>query len=130
MPTAKNSISWTNGLRTVSGTQEYTGDAATTVDPITIADSETDTLVSATIDISQVKHIFMLSTVDMTIETNSSSAPTDTWVLQANVPYVWNVDLGVYYTNKITADVTAIYLTNASGAAGTFQMEVLYDSTP
>lgn len=86
-----------------------------------------DTLYAFVLDVSQVKAVFILSDQDITLETNSSGAPTNTLALKANVPYIW-------YTNKpsalvFTGDITALYITNASAAIANLQMEILVDPT-
>lgn len=85
----------------------------------------TDTLVALTLDVSQVKSIYILSDVAATIETNSGGSPAQTLTLVAGVPYVW-------YTNKysalvFTTDITALYITNA--AIARLQIEILVDPT-
>jgi hypothetical protein len=74
--------------------------------------SGTDQLVALTLDISQLKSIYLVSTTAATIETNSSSAADDTITLAAGVPLVWQES--TYHANPFSADVTAIYVTNAA----------------
>jgi hypothetical protein len=86
-----------------------------------------DQLHAMALDVSQVKAIAILSDQDLTLETNSSSAPDNTLSLKANVPYIW-------YTNKpqalvFTTDITALYVTNASAAVASLKMEILVDPT-
>ncbi len=86
-----------------------------------------DTLVALSLDVSQVKSMFILSDQDVTLETNSSSAPAQSLALKANIPYIW-------YTNKYhslwcTTDITALYVTNASASAASLQLEILVDPT-
>jgi len=93
-----------------------------------IPDSSTDKLVVCALDVSQIKAIYILSDQDVTLETNDGTTPDDTIALKAGVPYIW-------YTNKydallLTVDVTALYLTNASGSAATFKLRALQDATP
>ena len=93
-----------------------------------IADAQTDKLVVCSLDVSQIKAIFILSDQDLTLETNDGTTPDNTIALKAGIPYVW-------YTNKyqvllLTVDVTALYLTNASGAAAAFKLVALLDATP
>ena len=87
----------------------------------------TDMSVLVNIDVSQVKSIYMFSTQDLNVETNSPSAPTNTIALKANKPYVWHTD--AYDSFKLTADVTALYLTNAGQQPANFEMRVLFDPT-
>src|SRR5574338_1407205 len=67
-----------------------------------------DQLFALSLDVSQVKAIYISSDQDLTLETNSSSAPAQTLNLKANIPYIW-------YTNKyhplvFTTDITAPYI--------------------
>jgi hypothetical protein len=83
---------------------------------------------SLALDISQVKSLFLLSDQDVTLKTNSSSSPTDTIALKANIPYVWFTN--AYDTCKITADVTTAFITNAGATAANVSARWLYDITP
>ena len=94
---------------------------------ITVPDSTTDMEVNIDVDVSQIKSIYLHSTKDLLVETNSGGTPIDTLSLIANVPYSWTTD--EYFTNTFATDITAIFLTNASGASATFILEVLVDST-
>ena len=86
-----------------------------------------DVLVALSVDVSQVKGVYILSDQDVTLETNNSGSPTNTLALKANIPYVW-------YTNKyhslvFSSDITALYVTNASAAAANLTIEILTDPT-
>ena len=121
--------SWANGgANPVSKNQSFTGTGETNIIATTIADSVTDQLEVISIDVSAIQSIYINSTQAITLETNSSSAPTDTINLRADEPYIWYVNS--YFTNLLTADVTVIYLTNASGSTATFDLRCVYDSTP
>ena len=111
----------------VTQSNTYTGSGQASVDE-TIADNTTDGVVDIAINVSEIKLLIMLSDQDMTIKTNSSGAPDDTISLLANVPLIWTSDS--YYTNKLTVDVTKLYVTNASGSDASLKIEVLVDATP
>ena len=92
-----------------------------------IANAVTDGLHELAVDVSQVKAVFILSDQDLTLETNSGGSPANTLALKANVPYIW-------YTNKpqalvFTTDITALYITNASGSTANLIAEFLVDPT-
>lgn len=93
-------------------------------EPIAIA---SDVLVALSVDVSQVKGVFILSDQDVTLETNSSSAPDNTLSLKANIPYVWYTNK--YDALKFTSDITALYVTNASAAVANLVVEILTDPT-
>ena len=86
-----------------------------------------DVLVALSVDVSQVKGVYILSDQDVTLETNSSSSPTNTLALKANIPYVWYTNK--YDVLKFTSDITALYVTNASASAANLTIEILTDPT-
>lgn len=109
------------------GAKKYQGSGQVRIDE-TIANGDTDKAVNFTLDVSTLKSIVILSDRALTLETNSSSAPTNTIVLKAGVPYVWNTDS--YDTCKITADVTSLFVTNGTGASARLQIDAVTDVTP
>ena len=117
----------TIGGQTTTSSTTYTSTASTSIEE-TIADSVTDQLMVVTIDVSAVKCLYLVSTAAVLVETNSSSSPVDTITLVANKPYIFHTDS--YDTFKFGTDVTAIYLTNASGSAATVNLDIIYDATP
>lgn len=121
--------SWADGgPNPVASNQSYSGTGETNIVDTTVADSVTDQLEVISIDVSQIQLIYILSTQDLTLETNDSGTPVDTIALRANEPYIWFVNS--YFTNILDTDVTAIYLTNASGSSATFNLRCVYDTTP
>lgn len=111
---------------TISANRTISSGTKVTIDE-TIPASTTNQLVAFTLDVSQCKAFSMISTVNMTVKTNSSGSPADTVVLAANIPYVWTND--DYTTFKLGTDVTALYITNATTGAGTFTLISLADPT-
>jgi hypothetical protein len=89
--------------------------------------SQTDKLVAFVLDVSQAKMIIIVADGgDMTVETNSSSAPAETLSLIDGVPILWDSRTGM--TNPFgSTDVTALYITNVDAA--TLRIRVLYDPT-
>jgi hypothetical protein len=95
----------------------------------TIANGQTDKVVAVGIDISQIVAIEMCSDVALTVETNATNhAGGNEIVLVAGLPYRWCTN--DYNVKLLTADVTIMYLTNASGSTANFSLRVLYDATP
>lgn len=129
MPTHTASSGWTDGSRSIISTKEYTGGLAQELNEA-VNDGATDQLIVIAIDVSAIKNIYIKADQDLTIETNNGTTPDDTINLKANVPYVFNADINSYFTNLLTTDVTALYVTNASGTDATLEMEVLTDPTP
>lgn len=100
-----------------------TAESETRMD-VAVPASSTDLLVAYTLDFSQCKGFFLLADAAMTVETNSSSAPDQTFTLAANVPVAWVDGDG---TCPVTDDITAIYVTSAAG--GTLKIRSLVDPT-
>lgn len=109
-------------------TKEFTAAAELARIEESIADAQTNKIVSWACDVSQVQIIIISSDKALTIKTNNSGAPDDTLELVANVPYVWHV--GAYAAFALGTDVTVLYVTNASGSAATLKIAGLYDPTP
>jgi hypothetical protein len=94
----------------------------------TIADTTTDGLVALAIDVSQLESAFILSDQDLTLETNSGSAADATISLKANEPLIWRK--ATYFVNPFgSTDVTALYVTNASGSSASLRARLLIDPT-
>lgn len=115
------------GGRQVKASKTYTGGGNPSVSE-SIADSETDLLVVYAVDVSAIQSIIINSTQDITIKTNSSGAPDETLAIVANASYVWTIDS--LFTNELATDITALYVTNSSGAAAQLDIEAITDVTP
>lgn len=120
-------ISITSPSGTVSKQTSYSGSGSLEISE-SVADSETDYDIVASIDVTAVKSFYIVSDQDVTVETNSGSEPDDTLSLVAGVPYYWNTDS--YDSFLLTADVTVLYVTNASGATANIEIRVIQDTTP
>lgn len=87
---------------------------------VSVPASTTDQLYTISIDISELKQIFLYTDGVLTIETNSSSAPDDTFVFAAGYPLCWQSGMPTIdgtSQNPFDADVTKFYLTNGTGSA-------------
>ncbi len=113
--------------RNVLCSNSYSGDGQISRS-IPVPNDSTDLEVELALDVSHIKSIYIKSDQDMTLETNDAGAPADTISLKANKPYIWHTDS--YFTNKLTTDVTKIFLTQSSGSAATLDIEAVTDSTP
>ena len=113
--------------RELTAPNAFSGDGQVSLS-VEIPDSTNDQLVDLALNVSEIKAIYMKSDQDLTVETNDGSSPDNTINLLAGVPYVWHENS--YFTNLLTVDVTALYLSNSSGATATFELEAVYDSTP
>lgn len=88
----------------------------------------TDQLVAYEMDISQLKTFVIWSSGgDMTVETNSSSAPDDTFNLTDGVPVFWSANMQGSPGIPLSADITALYVTNTGTA--TLEVRALFDPT-
>ena len=65
--------------------------------------------------VANTQAIFLLSTSNLTIKTNSSSSPANTINLVANVPLIWDASAG-YYSNPFTTNVTEFFITCSAAA--------------
>jgi hypothetical protein len=128
---AAPSITITEGAsgqgRAITKANIFTGSLSLSIEE-TVANSATDFEVIAPIDVSVIKAIYINSTQNVTMETNSGSAADETISLLANVPYIWTNTM--YYANLLETDITSLFFTNASGSAATINIEVVYDATP
>lgn len=116
----------TSGERVLTLTQELSGSQRISLEE-SIADAVTNGQINVALDVSKIIAICINSTKDVTFETNSGGSPDDTISLKANVPYIWHNQS--YHTLLLGTDVTAVFITNASGAAATVTIEALVDAT-
>lgn len=117
-------VSNSDGL--IGEPQNYSGGLGLPLDE-TVPNSAT-TQLNIAIDISAVKAFCIVSSVDVTIKTNSASVPDDTLALLASKPYVWTIDS--YDTFKLTADVTSIHVVVAGTEDARIQVKGVVDPTP
>lgn len=97
--------------------------------PITVPNASTNlSLGISGVDVSQLKGVFIASDQDVLVEFNDSSGAGGSLTLESNVPYTWQV--GDVNSLLITADVTGVFVTNASGAEATLYFYFLHDATP
>lgn len=120
-------IQWEQGNNSLSLRDTFTGEAEKNVS-VSVPDSSTDYEITLGIDISEIKSIVISSDQVITVETNSGSAADDTFAITANNPLIWNVDSPA--ATPFTADITALFVTNASGSAATFNVRCIVDATP
>jgi hypothetical protein len=94
-----------------------------------VGTSVTNKQYNCAVDASGLSGWWLLATNALTIKTNSTGSPDNTFVLTANVPQFWIT--GISGTNPISVDITAIYVTNASGS-NTAQLSMMFigDNSP
>ncbi len=94
----------------------------------TVAGSTTDQEVALSIDVSEIKSIYIQSNQNITLETNSASVPDETLALLANEPYLWWT--GSLFTNLLATDITTSFWTNGTTNVATVDIECVVDPTP
>ncbi len=115
------------GILSIDSTVTVTGASVLSVQE-SIA-GEATTAFTVAVDVSAVKAMIVVSTIDCILETNSASSPAHTLNLLANQPYVWHTNS--YDTFKFTTtDITSLHFTVAGATAGTVTLEVITDPTP
>jgi len=98
---------------------------------VALADPETDKQVALVLDVSTIKMLYMVSGVDLTLKTNSSSVPDDTISMLAGVPILFYAGSGYLIGDLFTADITTdIFLTTSGGGVSAFELRCVLDSTP
>lgn len=120
---------WTHevGNNTISYQKSFSSDQEINTE-VSVADSTTDDQVVMSVDVSAIKSAFIVSDQAVTIETNNGTTPDDTFTLVANVPLEWNESSPL--ANPFSADITGLFITNASGATATVRIRILLDATP
>lgn len=108
--------------------EEYEGTVKLVIDAESIPNATTDFEIPFAIDVSAVQAFLIVASVDMTIETNDGTTPDNTLTLAAGVEYEWTVDSEAAFL--LDTDVTSIFVTNASGEAGTLTARVIVDPSP
>lgn len=123
------SVTFGSGESAVSRTNSLTGtDYQRTEQDVTVGIGATNLQAGLLVDVSALKAILLLADQSLTVKTNDGSSPDQTLSLAAGVPFFWQANCGI--TNPLTDDISALYITNASGVATTLYIRVLQDGTP
>lgn len=117
------SYSYSTGGSAAVTAVSATAEEETNLD-LTVPASSTNMLTAYVLDVSQCKGFFMVADADMTVKTNSSGSPAQTFTLTAGTPIAWIYGSG---TCPVTSDVTALYITSAAG--GLLTIRSLIDPT-
>jgi hypothetical protein len=96
--------------------------------PVTKVNTYSGSAVAEFDESSTVKVFWIYSDVAITVETNDGSAPDDTLTLAAGIPYMYVNDGEDAFL--LGTDVTALFITNASGSTANITCRCLQDSTP
>lgn len=92
----------------------------------TVATGQTDKELVCRVETSGLRIFAINSDQDVTVKTNSSGSPNETWTLKRNKPLVWANNMGLGF--PLLADLTSIFVTNASGS--TARIQVMTGRTP
>ncbi|TXH41657.1 MAG: hypothetical protein E6Q97_37105 [Desulfurellales bacterium] len=125
MPTQSAQVTVGDGLVRINATVTKTVSGNVSIEE-TIANAETNKLVACSFPSSGLKLMSMSSDKDITVKTNSSGSPQETFALKANEPVLFIEG----QTALLAGAVTALYITNASGSSATFKLIAGYDVTP
>lgn len=87
----------------------------------------TDQLVALTLDVSQLKALYLWADQDLTLQFNSHSSPTPAINLTANKAVVWYLDGGL--TCPLSVDVTSLHVVSAASVAANLKCRFLFDPT-
>lgn len=78
-------------------------------------------------EVAKLKSFLAISDVDLTIKTNSSSAPQETLTVGPDNPIFWCSDTGP--AAPFAGDVTKIFVTEANASDARLQIKALVDPT-
>jgi hypothetical protein len=106
-------VTGSNGIR-CNGSFTETGTTSLDIAQ-NLAAGSTNVLVAIAWTVANTQALFLLSSSNMTIKTNSSSSPGNTINLVAGVPLIWDASAG-YFGNPFTTNVTAFYCSCASAS--------------
>lgn len=120
---------YNGGAGTVSSvTRTFTGDGEVRYSG-SIPAGTTDGQINIAITRANVKSLVFYASKGVTVKTNNAATPTDTFTLADGQSRIWGND-ELLSRLVITADVTALFVTNAGAAASDFRVEALIDTTP
>lgn len=116
-----------NGSTVVSTSQTATDTGLLLVQEA-IAGEATNVSVAATIDTSALKGLGISCDQEVTVKTNSSDTPDDTFTIKPGAPLTWTSDSAT--ANPISEDVTGLFVTNAGAATANLVVAAVTDATP
>lgn len=92
----------------------------------TVANATTNGLIACAFPATGLKMFAICSDRDVTVKTNSSGSPQETWNLKANQPFWWCENNPG--SAPVAGAITALYVTNNSGADATLKVLAGYDA--
>lgn len=120
-------LQWAQGSESVSKSVALSNEGVIQVDAA-VGAGVSNKQVAAAFDKDTLSQVYIVSDQDVTMETNDGTTPDDSFSLSANKPFVWYAGCGI--PNPFSADVTALFFSNAGASEATVQIRVLVDATP
>lgn len=120
-------LAWTRNGETISKSVNLVVEGEQNLD-VTVPASTSDVQVQANITVARLAHVFISTDQTITLETNSPSAPAQSFTITAEKPFLWYTGCG--WPNPLTTDITALYLTRAAANAAAVKIRYGYDATP
>ena len=130
MFTHRRTITYADASLNLSTYREVQGEQESRIQ-VAVPGGTSEKQIDLVIESSTIKGFYMCADKAMTVKTNSTSAPDQTFNLEANIPVHFLTGSGE--TCPITADVTKLYVSNAGEAGagdGTITVDILSDPTP
>jgi hypothetical protein len=84
------------------------------------------------LDVSEAKMFALRSDVPVTIKTNNSTSPANTFSLEANESFLWPLGEGAFKDSLgavVSTDIEKLYIQNP-GSEGTLRLDAFVDPTP
>jgi hypothetical protein len=125
--TFTTSIKSADGGTVVSEAAAFSADAVESVNNQVAAGQVLEE--DLTVDVSQIKSFYISSDQDVTLKTNSTGAPAQTFALKAKKAMWWNTDR--LEANPLTTDITKLFFDNTAGTiAANVKAGFLLDLNP
>jgi len=119
---------YNDGISNIGGLESVSNDTVISFDG-SIAAPTTNGLISLAFTQANLKSLCLFCDRALTIKTNSSGSPQETITLVAGQALVWSLAHDLIATCPFSDDVTALYVTLASGAAATFKVRAILDQS-
>lgn len=115
-----------DGVQVASGIDTVSADGLKQYDD-TVAGSTTHKEISIAFVLANLKSFYLYTSQALTIKTNDSSSPQETFTVAAGGVLAWSSNMS---TALFANNVTKIYATNAGSTAATLKICVGEDITP
>ncbi len=85
------------------------------------------------LDVSETKMFALRSDVEVTVKTNSATAPDNTFVIEGNESFLWPLGEGLFKDSlgdSVSTDIAKLYVVNSGLSEGTLRLDAFVDPTP